>query len=194
MLKAVKWKVKIRCRLSGITLKLSTWFIKLENLNFLIRHAMLSIQCCYVVTFLKYSGAKIIAKIQDPFPCLNMSCMYALMYVWLTRFHFCYECTDEFMVMVIDNPSAKRYSLVGNYTLKVDNRNVMLYSANGLIQTNFSVPIEQIWRLKLAPSSDKDSIYSNFVVLDIIGYVVWFVFWLSRPTILVWLWIWLGCL
>ena len=78
--------------------------------------------------------------------------------------------------MVIDNPSAKRYSLVGNYTLKVDNRNVMLYSANGLIQTNFSVPIEQIWRLKLAPSSDKDSIYSNFVVLDIIGYVVWFVF------------------
>ena len=70
---------------------------------------------------------------------------------------------------MIDNPSAKKYSLIGKYTLKVDDENIMLYSANGLIPTNFSVPIEQIWRLKLAPSADKDSIYSNFVVLDIIG-------------------------
>jgi len=78
--------------------------------------------------------------------------------------------TDEFMVTVIDNPSAKKYSLVGKYTLKVNNSEIMLYSANGLIPTKFSVPIMQIWRVKLAPSSDKDGIYSNFIVLDITGY------------------------
>lgn len=69
--------------------------------------------------------------------------------------------------MVIDNPSAKKHSLIGKYTLKVDDNKVMLYSANGLIATSFSVPIIQIWRVKLAPSScSSDSIYSNFVVLD----------------------------
>ena len=75
------------------------------------------------------------------------------------------------MVMVLDNSLTKKYSLVGKYTLKVDDNNIMLYSANGLIPTHFSMPIVQVWRVTLAPSSDKDSIYSNFVVLDILGYV-----------------------
>ena len=77
----------------------------------------------------------------------------------------CYY-TDQFMVTVVDNLSAKKYSLVGQYTLKVNDSTIMLYSANGLIPTNFSVPIEQLWRVILAPSLDKDSIYSNYVVLD----------------------------
>lgn len=76
------------------------------------------------------------------------------------------------MVMVIDNPSAKKYSLIGKYTLKVDDKNISLYSANGLIHTNFSVPIAEIWRVKLAPSFDKNCTYSNFIVLDIMEYVL----------------------
>ena len=71
--------------------------------------------------------------------------------------------------MVIDNPSAKKYSLVGKYTLKVNDNHIMLFSANGLIPTNFSVPIVQVWRVKLAPSAEKDNIHSNFIVLDITG-------------------------
>ena len=71
------------------------------------------------------------------------------------------------MVTVVDNLSAKKYCLVGQYTLKVGDKKIMLYSANGLIPTNFSVPIEQLWRVIHAPSLDKYSIYSNYVVLDI---------------------------
>ena len=71
------------------------------------------------------------------------------------------------MVTVVDNPSAKKYSLVGQYTLKVNDSKIMLYSANGLISTNFAVPIARLWRVILVPSLNKCSIYSNYVVLDI---------------------------
>ena len=86
-----------------------------------------------------------------------------------------YKCSvlaDEFQVGVLNNPAAKRYNLLGNYTAKIDDKNFALYSASGLISTNFSVNISDIWRVKVAPECTNITVDSNFVVIDIRWYVI----------------------
>jgi len=67
--------------------------------------------------------------------------------------------------MVLDNPTAKKYNLGGQYTAKIDDKMFMLFSANGMIPTRYSIQISEIWRVKLAPMP-KDNGNSGFVIID----------------------------
>ncbi|XP_065914135.1 uncharacterized protein [Dysidea avara] len=75
--------------------------------------------------------------------------------------------TYEFQVGVHDNPTARRYNLMGRYLAKIDDIKLTLYSACGNISTNFSVNIADIWRVKIALECTNNSVDSNFVVIDI---------------------------
>ena len=72
---------------------------------------------------------------------------------------------------VHDNPTARRYNLMGRYLAKIDDIKLTLYSACGNISTNFSVNIADIWRVKIALECTNNSVDSNFVVIDITWYV-----------------------
>ena len=69
-------------------------------------------------------------------------------------------------MIVLDNPTAKKYNLAGQYTAKIDDTVFTLFSANGMIPTRFSVQISEIWRIKLGPML-KGSDNSGFIVIDI---------------------------
>jgi len=57
---------------------------------------------------------------------------------------------------------------MGHYVAKINDTQFALYSASGLISTNFAVNISDIWRVKVAPECTNNiTIYSNFVVVDI---------------------------